>query len=118
MTLTLYSRWASLLVVLVFFSPLILLAIRIMFVSRRDKNQNNWEVTTARLTGKKDTYAETVVRDGFARIPQRNTDFQIEYVVDGKKYIKYVSTAKTGGRNHGKVRIKYLKKRPSIIKVL
>ena len=53
MTLTLYSRWASLLVVLVFFSPLILLAIRIMFVSRRDKNQNNWEVTTARLTGKK-----------------------------------------------------------------
>ena len=89
-----------------------------MFVSRRDKNKDNWEVTTARLTGKKNTYEETVVRDGFARLPQRTTDFQIEYVVDGKKYIKYVSPAKTGGRKHGKVRIKYLKKRPSIIRVL
>lgn len=117
-TFTLDTVQSKILFLLVIFSPLIIYIFRCVYLNIIEKDKSRWEITTARLTGKTDTYMEVVVRDGFFRVPRRNTDFQIVYTVDGVKYTKYISPDKTGGRKHGKVRIRYLKKRPSTFRVL
>ena len=62
---------------------------------------------TAKITRNKSKYKESNVSDGFFSVPSLTTDYEIEYSVNGKKYFKYVSESDTGGRAHGKLRIKY-----------
>ncbi len=103
--------------------PILLLGIRLRYVSYIRNDKKRWSVTTARLTGKKERYDEPVGKEGYNRMVElrrvkRHTDYQIEYVVDGKKYVRYIADYEAGGRNHGKVKIRYLKKRPSTFRVV
>ena len=61
---------------------------------------------------------ESNISDGYYSVPELTTDYQIEFFANNKKIIKYVSESETGGRTHGKIRIKYLKRRPEIFRVL
>ncbi|SDB21552.1 hypothetical protein SAMN02910298_01031 [Pseudobutyrivibrio sp. YE44] len=117
------SRLVGAVIVLLFFTPAILFFIRIECLDRQLKDKKKWGITTARLTGKKERYDEPVGKEGYNRMVElrrvkRHTDYQIEYVVDGKKYVRYISDHEAGGRKHGKVKIRYLKKRPSTFRVV
>ena len=82
---------------------------------------SNWEYTHATLTGHKEMYQEYVFPGSnprTARKYRQYKDIQIKYTVNNREYIKYVSDHEVNNRRHGRVRIKYLKKRPSYFRIV
>lgn len=82
---------------------------------------SNWEYTHATLTGHEETYQEYVFPGSHPRTATKYRtykDIQIKYTVNNREYIKYVSDHEANNRRHGRVRIKYLKKRPSYFRIV
>lgn len=113
-TLT-WSLVIALLVILVFLIVYILLMVK---NHMEMNNKNTWEQTTARLTGNMNTYRDSYMRNGYFSFSESKTEYQIEYMVNGKVYVKYITEIEIESSSNGVIKIEYQKKHPSIFRVL
>lgn len=78
----------------------------------RRKDESAWVNTDAHLTGRKNTYKASAHSSGYFHVPTEHTEYEIEYWVNGQKYVKWIESApseKAGTR----IPIQYYKERPS-----
>lgn len=78
-------------------------------------DESAWVKTDAWLTGRKNTYESSDHGPGYFHVPAKHTEYEIEYWVNGKKYVKWIENVPSE-RAGTRISIKYYKKRPSIFR--
>ena len=87
---------------------IVLLRIR----ARQDKDKNAWVSTTAVLTGKNNVYKDSSNGGGYQHVPTENVEYEIEYRVEGKRYVKWLTIVPSEEAGT-EIPIEYYKKNPS-----
>lgn len=87
--------------------------------SRQAKNKDAWQKIAANFTKKENVYMKAEHMTGaHYKPPKPVKEYQIEYTVNGKTYLKYITEEEAEWENNGKIDIEYLKKRPSTFRVV
>ncbi|HKM34334.1 MAG TPA: hypothetical protein VJY54_06295 [Lachnospiraceae bacterium] len=111
-------EWSLIIAMVVIFVVIMLYILLIIKRHALSNNKNAWGETTAFLTGKCNTYMASVRKNGYYSTPEPKKEYQIEYFVNGKQYLRYIGEKEMCGLSSEHIKLQYLKKRPAIFRII
>ncbi len=108
---TTYFEWSAVFGIAGSLIFLIVIIAWFWHLNRVQKNEE-WVNATAVLTGQKNTFKQSSFAGGYMHAPAESVEYEIEYFVDGKRYVKWIGVVPSEAKGT-KIPIKYNKKHPS-----